>query len=231
MGIFISFEGGDGTGKSTQVELLSARLVAMGHHVVCVQEPGGTDLGDNLREYLKATDRPLTPEAELFLFVAARSELVRRVIRPALNEGSIVIADRYADSTTAYQGFGRRVSMKQVNNANQLATDGCWPDLSILLDVPPELGLDRTRITPLSGAHEGREEDPDNRRFEEAGVQFHKRVYDGYRRIVASDPTRWLIIDARASVEKVSSIIWARVEPALRVDSKPVDHSRRLPGL
>ena len=215
MGLFVSFEGGEGTGKSTQAQLLQERLASEGYQVVAVREPGGTELGDYLRGYLKATDQPLTSEAELFLFVAARSELVRRVLRPALATGKVVVADRYADSTTAYQGYGRRLSLQYVRSANRTATGGLWPDLTVLLSLPPELGLDRARLTPLDQRNAGRVEDTNSRRFEETGLAFHRRIEKGYLELARGEPERWHIVDAMLPRHEVAGLVWQKVEPLL----------------
>ena len=230
MGLFVSFEGGEGTGKSTQARLLLERLAAQGYEAVDVREPGGTGLGSHLREYLKATDLPLTAQAELFLFVAARSELVRRVIRPALDAGKVVVADRYADSTTVYQGHGRRLPLRRVRSANSLATGGLWPDLTVLLDLPPEMGLDRARLTPLDRRNAGRPEDKDSRRFEEAGLAFHRRVRDGYLKLVSREPARWLALDAAQPVEALADQVWERVA-GLLAGVAVLRAKARLPGL
>ena len=205
---FFSFEGGDGTGKSTQARILCGRLEVSGWTVTPVREPGGTEVGDLLRSYLKATDSYLTKETELFLFVAARSELVRAVVQPALAASRIVVADRYADSTLAYQGYGRRVPIAFVRAANAVATGKLWPDLTILLDAPPEQSLGRTGGQPMP-------EDGAGRRFEEAGIGFHRRVRSGYLRLAAREPRRFVVIDAMQPPERVASEVWARVAPFL----------------
>ena len=201
MAWFITLEGGEGVGKTTHASLLAKRLEADGHPVVELREPGGTPLGDYLREWLKSTDRPLTDEAELLLFTAARAELVRTVIRPALKQGTIVVLDRYVDSTTVYQGYGRRLPMAQVRAANQLATGGLMPDLTILLDAPLVETLRRA----------GRREDLGDRRFEGQDVLFHRRVRAGFRRLAKRFPERWEIVDTSASAERAHEQIWLRV--------------------
>ena len=206
MGLFITFEGGEGTGKSTQARLLVDRLSAQGRPVVGLREPGGTPLGDYLRGWLKSADRPLTAEAELLLFVASRAELVRTVIVPALEAGTTVVLDRYADSTTAYQGHGRRLPLRMVRAANQLATEGLTPDLTVLLDAPPAAALGRVSV-PAAG--------DDGRRFEEADAGFHRRVRLGFRRLARRSPGRWLVLDALAPVETIHAWVWERVEGLL----------------
>ncbi len=142
-GLFITLEGGDGSGKSTQVRSLQGRLQRRGISVFTVREPGGTSLGDSLRQILKFSDVSLTPEAELLLFNASRAQLVREVIQPYLSQSYVVISDRFTDSTLAYQGYGRGIALDQVEAVNNTATTGLRPDLTILLDIPPEEGLKR----------------------------------------------------------------------------------------
>lgn len=206
MSLFISFEGGDGAGKSTQAALLAERLRAEGHTVCAVREPGGTPLGEYLRSWVKASDRETTAEAELLLFAAARAQLVRQVIEPALTSGAVVVADRYADSTTAYQGHGRGLPLRRVATTNALATGGRWPDLSVLLDVAPATGLARGSARDASSAE---------RRFEDADTAFHRRVRAGFKRIARREPGRWLIVDASQPAGDVAAAVWARVQMLL----------------
>ena len=234
MGLFISFEGGEGAGKSTQARLLAERLRQEGHRAELVHEPGGTELGEQLRGWLKATDKPLTFEAELFLFVAARAEVVRRVVRPALDAGAVVVADRYADSTTAYQGSGRKLPMRHVRSANELATGGLWPDLTFLLDLPPEVGLDRAQAAPLDGRHDGRGGDAGARRFEGASVEFHRRVRQGFLKLAEASPARWDVLDATEAADALHARVWARAAPLLSAPLGAVSSSPstgRLPGM
>ncbi len=202
MALFITFEGGEGAGKTTHVGLLVDRLKANGHVVVALREPGGTPLGDYLREWLKSTERPLTHRAELLLFTAARAELVQRVIKPTLDQGTTVVLDRYLDSTTAYQGYGRRLPMAQVRAANQLATGGLVPDLTILLEGPLKEMLRRAK----------QREDLGDRRFEDEEMSFHRRVRSGFRRLAKRNPERWEIVDTTAPVAEAHEQIWSRVQ-------------------
>jgi dTMP kinase len=197
-GIFITLEGGEGAGKTTQAQLLHQRLERLGHQVVLTREPGGTRLGEKLRDIVF---RPgPEPEAELLLILAARAQLVAEVIRPALKRGDIVICDRYSDSTLAYQGYGRQLNLKAVEAANDLATGGLWPDLSVLLELPVDVGLARK-----AGGSEWDSIGQESR-------EFHERVHAGFRELAAREPERWLVVDATASPEEVGKRIWERVE-------------------
>jgi dTMP kinase len=242
MALFISLEGGEGTGKSTQTKILKTRLVSQGYQVVDVAEPGGTELGLYLRDYLKATGKLLTYEAELYLFAAGRSELVRRILRPALESGKVVITDRYADSTTVYQGYGRRLPLRYVNNANELATDGLWPDLTILLDAPLEITLSRARVqTHLEvdpkdafnrNHDENRLSEGHAQRFEKAAESFHQRIRDGYLKLAKQESNRWFVLNANDPVEVIAETIWQKVWRLLLVNqAASLSPNPRLPGM
>ena len=242
MGVFVSFEGGEGSGKSTQARLLVSSMASRGYRVELVHEPGGTELGEYLRTWVKATHKPLTPAAELFLFAAARAELVRTVIRPSLRKGVSVIADRYADSTTVYQGLARQLPIDDVNHANAFATDGLMPDLTILLDAEDGAGLRRTRLQASFSTEgqldtPGRPEDASDRRFEEEGPEFHRRVREGYLELADQHPERWLVTDAEQPVELIADTVWQRVSSLLdrsakaQTESSGSSASARLPGL
>ena len=220
-GLFITFEGGEGAGKTTQAELLAARLEAGGRRAVRVHEPGGTPLGEYIRSWVKAQNSPLTQQAELLLFTASRAELVQRVIRPELDRGAIVIADRYADSTTVYQGYARGLPLDEVRAANAVATAGIWPSLTFLLDAPPNTGLGRVRVQ-TSFNEEGRmdpiprAEDSEKRRFEELGASFHQKVRDGYLKLAKAEPERWVVLDAGQPEDHVHAQVYERVQALLR---------------
>ena len=222
MSLFISFEGGDGSGKSTQAKALHERLEQMGVESLLVREPGTTELGNHLRAWLIRERREtISPTAEAFLFAAARSELVSRVIVPALKNPHIaVIVDRYVDSTTAYQGYGRGISLSQLEVVNNLATQGLMPDLTILLDCPEEFGLKRTGY--LNRQHESPKPTDANRidqegdqRFEKEPLEFHENVRRGYLKTAEEQPDRWLVIDATQSVEDINNLIWRHVKKLL----------------
>ncbi len=220
-GLFISFEGGEGVGKSTQADLLAERLRGEGRRVVRVREPGGAPLGERIRSWVKSEKKPLTPRAELLLFAASRAELVARVIRPELDSGAIVIADRYADSTTAYQRYGRGLPLSQVRAVNAIATEGLWPRLSLLLDMPIEESLRRVgqRAARDRQARPLKERTPrpsdEGARFETLNASFHQRVRDGYRRLAKADPARWASLDASRTIEAVHADIYELTRPLL----------------
>jgi len=206
-GLFITLEGGEGAGKSVQLDALARELERAGRRVVCTREPGGTPLGERLRDVLLdlSSHGPLALDAlsETLLFVAARAELVAQVIAPALERGEIVLCDRFADSTRAYQGYGRGIDLAIIERLNDAAARGLVPDLTVLLDLPPETGLARTGAAGQSDRF-GREE-----------LSFHERVRDGYRKLAAAEPERWLVVDGTRSVAQVTQAICARLEPLL----------------
>ncbi len=229
MGFFITFEGGEGAGKSTQVRLLAERLQAEGHNVVPVREPGGTPLGEEVRRWVKTTD--VAYEAELFLFAAARAELVATTIKPNLERGAIVVADRFADSTIAYQGYARGIDLDLVRTVNETATGGLVPDLTLLLDLPVEQGLDRIGMGKHAKAHEPTighnrlqiEQNPakpirdetEGLRFEQQSLDFHRKVRSGFLKLVKESPRRMLLLDATRSANDVSAAIWDAVNDRL----------------
>ena len=220
MGLFISFEGGEGAGKSTQAELLRVKLEAERYEVVSAREPGGTTLGENIRRWLKGVR--VSPQAELMLFAAARAELVSQVIRPCLALHKIVIADRFADSTIAYQGYGRQLPLELVHAVNRAATDGLSPDLTLLLDMPVEKGLQRVGSPQLellvdeeADKGHGRLEEAGQRRFEQESAAFHRRVRSGYLKLVRQEPDRMLVLDASKPAQVIANAVWERVQPLL----------------
>lgn len=203
MALFLSFEGGEGCGKSTQARALYRRLQRYGVPVVLTHEPGGTPLGARVRRVLKrVTGTDVSPLAELFLVNASRAQLVRDIIAPNLAGGTAVICDRFTDSTIAYQGYGRAMEMRAVEDVNYLATRGLAPDLTVLMDVPVELGLARK-----GGG--GRD------RFESEDVAFHQRVRQGYLELAAGDPGRWLVVDATLPRREIGARVWRRVSELL----------------
>jgi dTMP kinase len=199
MSLFITFEGGEGCGKSTQSKLLNNRLKKLAIPALLIHEPGVTTLGKRITRLLKwSQDINITPLAELLLFNVSRTQLVTEVIKPDLKKGINVICDRYADSTTAYQGYGRGLDLSIVKAANDIATQGLTPALTILLDIPAEEGMARKKGIK-----------PD--RLEKESLAFHRRVRAGYLKMVRAEPERWLVIDATQSKKAIAGIIWQRV--------------------
>lgn len=210
MGWFITFEGIEGCGKSTQVRLLTAHLRAIGRRVTATREPGGCPISDQIRGILlDADNRAMSPLTELLLYAAARSQHVGEIIAPALARNEVVICDRFTDATVAYQGFGRRLEMPVIAELNRLATRGILPDLTVLLDCPVETGLRRamSRIEATAGARE--------ERFELEAVEFHRRVQAGYRQLAAEDPGRFVIIDAGGGIDATAAAVTAAVTARL----------------
>ena len=206
--LFITFEGTEGCGKSTQIELLAERLRALGHRVRVLREPGGTPIGEEIRHTLKHSkdNTAMTGEAEMLLMNASRAQLVREVIRPALAAGEIILSDRFYDSTTAYQGFGRGLDLEKVKAVTGFAVGETRPDLTLLLHVLPEVSAARLR---------SRQENlPFVRdRIEEADRAFFERVAKGYAVIAAEEPHRIKIIEGAQPLEIVGAAIWGHVQP------------------
>ena len=209
-GLFITFEGTEGSGKTTQISLLAGRLRALGRSVLTTREPGGTPIGEEIRHTLKHSiaNQAMTAEAELLLMNASRAQLVHEVIRPALATGQIVLADRYYDSTIAYQGYGRGLDLERVKVITDLAVGDTWPDLTLLLVVPHEVSRERLRArqSTLPFMRD---------RIEEADRDFFERVAQGYQAIAAAEPRRVRLVDANTGVEQTQASIWKVVEPLL----------------
>lgn len=205
-GLFLSFEGGEGSGKSLQARGLAQTLNERGREVVLTREPGGTAAGERIRDILlHAREIPLSPEAQVLLFSSARAQLVREVIRPALDTGKIVIADRFFDSTVVYQGHAHGVSLEAIREVTALAVGTLVPDRTFLLDVPVEVGLAR------SGWRAEAKWD----RFEADATDFHVRVRDAYLRLAAADPRRFVVIQADRDEAEVASDIRRDVDALL----------------
>lgn len=222
-GFFISLEGGEGAGKSTQAALLVRRLGEAGVPVTLVHEPGTTVLGAYLRDYLKS-HRPVSKEAELLLFEAARAQLVSEIIRPSLNRGMTVVSDRFEASSVAYQGYGRRIAVDAVHRLNEFAVQGTLPQLTLLLDIRPEEGLRRTGNPQLTlnleageGASFSRQDTAGTRRFEEQPLAFHARVREGFLQLAGNNPDRWVVVDAGLGSEEVREEIWRHVSQRLPI--------------
>ena len=203
-GLFITFEGIEGCGKSTQVAQLQQRLEAAGRTAVVTREPGGTAVSEAIRAIvLNPEHRELRPITELLLYAAARAQHVDEFIHPALESGAIVLCDRFADSTTAYQGAGRSLNSDLIWRMHQVATRGTWPDLTVLLDLPAEAGLERARQT---GAFDRIEAEP---------LAFHRAVREEFLRIASQDAKRVQVVDATQPVEAVAAAVWRLVEARL----------------
>ena len=199
---FISFEGGEGAGKTTQVELLRRRLESMNLPALVVREPGTTPLGEQVRDIIKSRDN--VPAADALLFMAARAQLMADVIVPELKNGTTVICDRFADSTMAYQGYGGNLNLDRLRHANELATNEVVPDLTVLLDVTPETGLQRRDTEDQSNGET-------QRRFEELPIRFHRNVRRGYLQLATREPNRWIRIDASTDPNQVADQVWKHV--------------------
>ena len=202
-GIFITFEGTEGSGKSTQISILAETLRALNHSVRTLREPGGTPIGEEIRHTLKHSNanHAMTPETELLLLNASRAQLVREVIEPALAAGEIVLCDRFYDSSVAYQCFGRGLDAGMVENIIDIAVGSTRPDLTLLLMVPVDVSETRRVSRQMSSALA-------RDRMEEADRDFFQRVEDGYKAIAAKDPGRIHVIDATQSIESVAKAIW-----------------------
>jgi len=198
-GIFITFEGTEGCGKTTQIRLLEDFLKLRSHDALLTREPGGTRIGDQIRKILLSVEnRSMYPIAELFLYAAARNQHVEEVIRPALRDGKIVLCDRFADATTAYQGAARKINRDYLVQVHQIATGGLKPDLTILLDCPAEIGLRRAWERNEREKISGKED-----RFEQEAVEFHERVREGYLAIANEEPSRVRVVNATEPVDLV----------------------------
>ncbi|MBR0055933.1 MAG: dTMP kinase [Kiritimatiellae bacterium] len=208
-GRLITFEGPEGAGKSTQAGLLISKLEARGITVLYSREPGGTPLGESIRQILQfnAAGEPPCPESEVLLFEASRAQLVRHVILPALEAGSWVVCDRYADSTTAYQGFGRSFPVSLIETLNRFAIGAAVPDMTLLLDVNVTLGLQRCikRQAGQTVKHD---------RIESEALSFHEKVRRGYLELARREPERFRVIDAMRPVEAIHADVWAAVQNA-----------------
>jgi len=207
---FITFEGVEGCGKTTQLNLLASALRERGIDTLITREPGGTPLGQEIRKLLLnplSKGDPLTNDAELLLFCADRAHHVESLIRPALDEGRIVLCDRYIDSTTAYQGYGRGINLDLIKQCHEIATNGLLPDATFFLDLPPKVGLRR--------AHQTNNEYEGGDRIESSSVQFWEKVRVGFNRILLQEPERMIWINADQSPEAVAQDIWGYVENCL----------------
>lgn len=203
-GIFITFEGTEGCGKSTQIQSLAKRLKASGKQVEITREPGGTDIGETLRKLLQSPENEgqISPITELLLFSACRAELTEQVIKPAINRGDFVICDRFYDSTFVYQGIGRSLNHSFIKQLKNIAVGTLTPNLTFVLDLDAKAGLDRAH-SRQSGSLD---------RIESESLEFFEQIRDGYLAIAKAEPNRFCVIDASLSIESIEAIIWKEVQ-------------------
>jgi len=218
---FITFEGSEGCGKSTQVSLLAERLTKAGVPLLVTREPGGTLIGEKIRHLLQFAPESvaMTPETELLLFEASRSQLVREIIQPALDRGTVVLSDRFADSTTVYQGVARRLNQEMVGHLNTFAVGQCWPDLTFLPDIDVDTARARMmrRVRPATGID----------RMEQEPVKFYEAVCFAYRQLAAREPHRIRVIDATASIEQIEAEIWSVISTRFGYLARMIPTARR----
>ncbi len=206
--MFITFEGPEGSGKSTQVRLLAEYLRECGQQVLLTREPGGTAIGDQIRGILHSHDNgAMVPISELLLYNAARAQIVSEVIRPALAGGKLVLSDRYADSTIAYQGYGRQIDLDAVKQIIDVATGGLKPDLTFLIDVPVDVGLARRKDGVVRGE--------EWTRMDSQAAEFYERVRQGYLELMREDPSRWVRIDGTPGIQEVQNELRRQMDYAL----------------
>ena len=218
MALFISFEGGEGSGKSTQAARLCRAIAESGIATLFIHEPGTTRLGVHIRQLIKG--RPwgrdtISPIAELFLFSASRAELVKKTLEPEMEKSRLVIvADRYVDSTVAYQGYGRKIPLELISAINKLACQDIMPDLTFLMDCDPADGLKRVEAQThlFDTAYAVRLDKEGSRRFEEEPLDFHNRIRNGYLQLTKDEPERWIILDAMETEEAIFERVWERVQ-------------------
>jgi dTMP kinase len=218
-GFFITFEGTEGSGKSTQIKILARRLTRLGHAVVITREPGGTRFGEQIRKVLLSIqNQGLDPRAELFLYLASRTQHLEEIILPALNNGKVILCDRFSDATLAYQGFGRRLEMKIVRAAADYAAKGISPDLTLLLDLDVRVGLIRVRDRGRSN------------RLDREQREFHERVRTGYLRLARLTPRRIKIVEASREPAAVARNIQSIVDRRLKGRSAAKRDKRNTHG-
>ena len=205
-GKFITFEGGEGAGKSTQLTRLAERLRAAGETVLSLREPGGTPFGEKMRDVLKQPGSAIQPAAEALLFASCRAQLVADVIAPALAAGKVVLCDRFIDSTVAYQSGGRGLDRALIESANRLACGSVRPDLTVLLDLDPTRGLGRASVRDQGQAD----------RFEVLGAEFHRKVRELYHSLAKEEPGRFFVVDAARPPEAVEQEVWHEIARRFR---------------
>jgi len=201
LSIFITFEGIEGSGKSTQISLLADHLSEQGIPFISTREPGGSNIGKKIRKLLLSTENTeITSRAELLLYAADRAQHVEQVVKPALTEGKVVLCDRFSDATIAYQGYARGLDLELIHNLNSLATGGIKPDLTYLIDCPVETGIGRAR-------KRGEAEGSDEMRFEKEALSFHTKVLEGYKEIARNEPERVSVIDGTMQINAIHNSI------------------------
>lgn len=216
MSCFITFEGPDGSGKTTQLQILHRYLLQAGYPVLLVREPGGTDIGDQIRNVLHDTRNvSMLPNAEVLLYSASRAQLVGQVIRPALQAGSVVLCDRYAEATMAYQWYGHGLDLELLKAITTFATGGLRPDLVVYLDIAVEDGLRRKKSSFQAGQGEWN-------RMDQKELDFHQRARAGYLRMAAEEPGRWFVLDATRPIASLQQSIRRRVKRLLADKQVPV---------
>lgn len=206
-GIFITFEGIEGCGKTTQIKRLANRLDELKHDITLIREPGGTDIGEAIREIVKYPPKgaPISAYTELLLMNASRAQLTQQIIQPALAKGHTVLCDRFYDSTLAYQGYGRQLDLNKVHKAIELAIENTKPDLTLLLDIPLEVSTKRVMDRQLKS-------NETNDQFDRSGELFFKRVLDGFKTLAKAEPDRFRVINANQTPDDVSNEIWQVVK-------------------
>jgi dTMP kinase len=203
-GYLITFEGSEGSGKTTQVNRIAERFEKHNYEVLVTREPGGTPIGEEIRHILMHSENgsAMTPETELLLFAASRAQLVREVIAPAVSAGKVVLCDRFLDSTTVYQGVGRRIASGPVQMINEFAVGRVMPDVTVIIDLPAEVGLERARRRAR--------EMPD--RMEQENIEFYRKVRQGYLILAKTLPGRYIVVDGTGSIEEVEETIWRELK-------------------
>ena len=206
MSKFITFEGPEGSGKSTQIHLLADYLQKQGHEIYLTREPGGTTVGNQIRTVVHdITNTTIDPITEILLYSASRAQLVAEIIKPKLAKNIMVLCDRYADSTYAYQGYGHRLNMTTLQLITEFATQSLKPDLTIYLDLPVEVGLSRKQAANLAGKGEWN-------RMDQLALDFHKRVREGYLIMAKAEANRWVVIDAQQSIPQIQQQIYNAIQ-------------------
>lgn len=203
--MFITFEGIEGCGKTTQIELLGDYLTEKGHNVVKTREPGGTQFGEVLREALLRRGMDVRPLTELLVFMAMRAQHVEEVILPAIEEGKVILCDRFADATYAYQGYGRKIDLAMIDTLNTIVTKGLRPNLTFLIDVPVEKGLRRRAASSEMD------------RIEKEDVSFHQRIRKAYKKMAKDDPETFFVLDGNLKIPVIQEIIRAKIDTLLKI--------------